>query len=145
LQSFSDAAAETFGSSTSSKSKQSRSASSDRRTARSGKSREPENGEEEDITSPLKSVEDVVKNKMKNKMEERRPVSAKSLFQEDPMGKSAPAFHKRKSDGKECAAPNLNVSATENALVPAGLVNVRITQLGMLLTKLWMKWRHRRR
>jgi hypothetical protein len=128
LQSFLEAATETFGSSSSSKSKQSRGSGNlfgDRRSMGGGNFQDQEVGDGEEVTSPPKSSGDASDNKMK----EKRPAVAKPLFQER-QNKRTFAPRKRKSDGKGEAAPDLNLLAVETAVVPVGLVIDQISQLG---------------
>ncbi|CAN6232539.1 unnamed protein product [Urochloa humidicola] len=120
MQSFGAAAAESFGNSYGNGRPSSSRQNSDRRPMAQAK--EKEKADEEEVTSPLK------KESLEKEKRRTRKGTSKQLFQ----AKERPENmfqRKRKPEGKKDTS-NLNPSAMEMAIVPAGLVSNRLAQLG---------------
>jgi hypothetical protein len=131
LQSFSEAAAETFGSASSGNSKHSRgtaSRSDDQHTT--GRAGTPVRREEEEITSPMKQPE--VRDKGGNDPPLVNVSTSRQLFQARKEGSTrVPRKRKSKSSNPNSSqTPDLNLPVMDTLVViPTGLVSSRVNQL----------------
>jgi hypothetical protein len=133
MQSFSDAAADTFGSAASSTSKYPSGSADVQKAARIGECTNDLGREEEEVSSPLKKVEPQGKGDTSSAGKTTTPAN-RQLFQAE---KANPTRVPRKRKSKTAnpssdssQTPNLNLPAVDSlAVVLTGLVSSRVNQL----------------
>jgi hypothetical protein len=121
VQNLVEAAATSYGNGSPSNSRQSR----DTTDKQSGDGKEQGKGEEEEITSPLKATDNMVK-------EPRVGTANRQLFQSQREDKKTVLRKRKTKSSSLCSSgtPDLNFPATdETGVVPTGLVLARVNQM----------------